>query len=79
MPTYDYRCESCGHEFEAFQSISAGPLQQCPVCGNRVRRVIRGGSGLIFKGSGFYIPDYKKNSGEKKKAEPGKAIANHKD
>ncbi len=64
MPTYDYRCQSCGHCFEAFQSISADPLDECPLCNGRVERVIGGGSGLLFKGSGFYITDYK--SGQKK-------------
>ena len=78
MPTYDYQCQSCGHEFEAFQSIAAEPLQNCPVCGKQVRRLIRGGSGLIFRGSGFYITDYKKNSGGQKKKESGKATVQHK-
>lgn len=78
MPTYDYRCESCGYEFDAFQSISAEPLQQCPVCGNMVRRLIGGGSGLIFKGSGFYITDYKKNAGGQKKKESPKTTVDHK-
>ena len=58
MPTYDYRCKNCGHEFEEFQSISADPLTDCPVCDGTVQRVISGGTGLIFKGSGFYITDY---------------------
>jgi len=79
MPTYDYQCQSCGHEFEVFQSISAEPLQRCPVCGSMVRRLIRGGSGLIFKGSGFYITDYKKNSGGQKKKESTNATVEHKD
>ncbi|NQT27020.1 zinc ribbon domain-containing protein [candidate division KSB1 bacterium] len=65
MPTYDYVCKACDHEFEAFQSIMAEPLTECPKCNGEVKRKISGGSGLIFKGSGFYITDYK-NKGEKK-------------
>jgi putative FmdB family regulatory protein len=60
MPTYDYKCPDCGHEFEAFQSMSASPLKECPECGSRkVKRLIGAGGGLIFKGSGFYNTDYK--------------------
>lgn len=61
MPTYEYRCKDCGYFFESFQSITADPLTECPKCGGKVKRVLSGGSGLIFKGSGFYITDYKKN------------------
>jgi putative FmdB family regulatory protein len=57
MPTYEYRCEN-GHTFEEFQSIVANPVEICPVCGAKVERLISGGTGLIFKGSGFYITDY---------------------
>jgi putative FmdB family regulatory protein len=60
MPTYDYKCDKCEHEFEAFQSITADALEKCPECGtNSLRRLIGAGAGLIFKGSGFYITDYK--------------------
>ena len=67
MPTYEYLCEKCGHEFEAFQSISADPLKNCPkeLCARkkwgrgRVTKKISGGSGLLFKGTGFYITDYR--------------------
>lgn len=61
MPTYDYRCNACKHLFEAFQSITATPLKECPNCGAEVERLIGAGMGLIFKGSGFYITDYKKS------------------
>ena len=64
MPTYDYVCSSCGHEMEAFQSMKDAPLKKCPKCGKmKLSRMIGGGSGLIFKGSGFYETDYKRKSG----------------
>ncbi len=67
MPTYEYLCTKCGHEFEKFQSIAAKPLVTCPVdlCAEkkwgrgRVKRKIGAGAGLIFKGSGFYATDYR--------------------
>ncbi len=59
MPTYDYRCTNCEYVFEHFQSMFEEPLKICPRCEGEVKRVISGGSGLIFKGSGFYITDYK--------------------
>ena len=64
MPTYEYKCNKCGHEFEAFQSMSAAPLTDCEKCATEgsVERVISGGAGLIFKGSGFYITDYRNSS-----------------
>jgi putative FmdB family regulatory protein len=65
MPTYEYYCTSCGFEFEEFQSIASEPLSICPKCDERVKRKISGGSGLIFKGTGFYITDYKKNKTKK--------------
>jgi putative FmdB family regulatory protein len=63
MPTYEYKCKSCGHSFEAFQSMSDASLTDCPLCGKEVRRVINGGSGVIFKGSGFYVTDKKGGTG----------------
>ena len=59
MPTYDYRCESCNNTFEYFQNMSDEPLNKCPDCNRKVRRLVSGGTGLIFKGSGFYLTDYK--------------------
>lgn len=59
MPTYDYRCTDCQNEFEHFQSIKAAPLSTCPQCQGRLERLIGGGGALIFKGSGFYITDYR--------------------
>jgi len=58
MPTYDYRCDDCGKSFERFQKMSDEPLKQCPECGGHVKRLVGGGSGIIFKGSGFYCTDY---------------------
>lgn len=59
MPTYDYECSACGHGFEAFHGISAEPLKDCPECGGAVDRLIGGGAGFLFKGSGFYQTDYR--------------------
>jgi putative FmdB family regulatory protein len=59
MPTYEYQCEECDHCFEAFQSITAEPLSECPECAGKVRRLISSGAGFIFKGSGFYATDYR--------------------
>jgi putative FmdB family regulatory protein len=75
MPTYEYKCDACGHAFERFQSITAEPVRKCPQCGkNKVRRLIGTGAGLIFKGSGFYITDYRdKSYTDKAKAESGSA------
>jgi putative FmdB family regulatory protein len=75
MPTYEYKCDACGHAFEKFQPMSSAPIRRCPKCGrNRVRRLIGTGAGLIFKGSGFYITDYRDPSyKEKAKAESGDA------
>ncbi len=59
MPTYEYQCRKCGHEFEKFQSITAAPVKTCPRCRGRVVRLVSGGAGIIFKGTGFYQTDYK--------------------
>jgi putative FmdB family regulatory protein len=67
MPTYEYVCSKCGHQFEQFQSMRDEPLKKCPKCGKpALKRLVGGGAGLIFKGSGFYITDYKNKSGGKK-------------
>ncbi len=72
MPTYDYLCESCGYKFEQFQTITAKPIRKCPKCGKTgVQRLIGAGSGVIFKGSGFYQTDYRSES-YKKSAESEK-------
>ena len=60
MPTYEYKCKKCKKVFEAFQSMKDAPLKKCKFCQGAVERLISAGAGLIFKGSGFYITDYKK-------------------
>ena len=59
MPTYDYECEKCGNKFEKFQQMKEDPIKTCPKCGGKVERLIGGGGGILFKGSGFYATDYK--------------------
>ena len=65
MPTYQYRCNECSHEFSEFQSITAEPLSTCPECGGAVQRLISGGAGFLFKGDGFYTTDYRSDSYKK--------------
>ena len=62
MPTYEYECRKCGHEFESFQRITDEPLKRCPKCRGAVRRKISRGSGILFKGSGFYSTDYRSDN-----------------
>ena len=88
MPTYDYHCDACEHEFELFQSIKAEPEKKCPECGkNKLRRLIGPGAALVFKGSGFYKTDYRSESYKKaaaadksssSSAESGKSGGNEK-
>jgi putative FmdB family regulatory protein len=67
MPTYEYECEKCGLVFEEFQSINAEPLKKCPKegCSGTVKRLFSAGAGFLFKGSGFYITDYRSDSYKK--------------
>jgi len=66
MPTYEYVCEACGHELEVFQSITASPKRKCPECKKqKLKRKIGGGAGFLFKGSGFYLTDYRSDSYKK--------------
>ncbi|MBM4019402.1 MAG: zinc ribbon domain-containing protein [Planctomycetes bacterium] len=79
MPTYEYRCDACGHEFERVQRITARPVRTCPSCRRRkVRRLLGTGVALIFKGPGFYATDYRSSSykeAAKKDAAPAPAPA----
>ncbi len=66
MPTYEYVCDACQHQFELFQSITAEPEKKCPECGkNKLRRLIGPGAAIVFKGSGFYKTDYRSESYKK--------------
>ena len=66
MPTYDYQCSECDHEFELFQQMSASVKRKCPECGkNKLKRLIGTGAGIIFKGGGFYETDYRSDSYKK--------------
>lgn len=62
MPTYEYECLECKHKFEVFQSMKDDPVEKCIKCNNKVRRLFGSGVGIIFKGSGFYVNDYKNKS-----------------
>ena len=74
MPTYEYKCLACDNRFERFQGITAPAIKECPECSGKVKRLIGAGAGLIFKGSGFYITDYRsegyKESAKKDKKDP---------
>jgi putative FmdB family regulatory protein len=70
MPTYEYACGKCNETYERFQPMSAPTTDTCPECGGKAKRLISGGSGFLFKGSGFYITDYRsKDYAQKAKAE----------
>ena len=76
MPTYDYRCEACGHELELFQSITESPKKKCPECSQlKLKRIIGTGAGILFKGSGFYQTDYRSDSYKKDAAAEKTAAA----
>ena len=63
MPTYEYQCDACQHNFDEFQSMSEKPLKKCPHCGKlKLRRVFGAGAAILFKGSGFYQTDYRSES-----------------
>ncbi|UCB56897.1 MAG: hypothetical protein JSV30_06800 [Candidatus Omnitrophota bacterium] len=70
MPTYEYQCKKCAHKFDVFQQMSDEPLKNCPACGGELKRLLGSGSGIIFKGSGFYATDYRsKEYNDRKKQE----------
>jgi putative FmdB family regulatory protein len=76
MPTYEYVCSKCGHHFEKFQSMRDEPLKKCPKCSKAaLKRLVGGGAGLIFKGSGFYITDYKNKPAPKSEGGESKPAA----
>lgn len=76
MPTYEYQCIKCGHRFEKMQSIKDQPLSSCPVCEAPVERLFGSGSGLIFKGAGFYATEYRSSEYQKSaKADSDKSAA----
>ncbi|UCF71780.1 MAG: zinc ribbon domain-containing protein [candidate division WOR-3 bacterium] len=76
MPTYEYECLNCRKTLEEFQKITDDPLTRCPKCGGKLRRLISGGAGLIFKGNGFYVTDYKRSQLPEKKVEKGTQLKN---
>lgn len=70
MPTYDYRCNACGHTFDELQSFNDAPLTKCPQCKkNKLERLFGGGGAIIFKGGGFYETDYRRAGEKAEKAE----------
>jgi putative FmdB family regulatory protein len=72
MPTYEYECLKCGHRFDLVQKMTEPPRRRCPRCRGRVRRLVGTGAGMIFKGSGFYVTDYRSQSyKDQKKKESG--------
>ena len=74
MPTYEYECQKCGVRFELFQRITEKPRRRCPKCKGRVKRLFSAGGGLLFKGSGFHITDYR-SEGYKKAAQKDSSTA----
>lgn len=73
MPTYEYKCGHCGRKFEEFQKMTDPPITSCRFCHKNVERMISGGSGMLFRGSGFYITDYR--SDNYKKAAKGDSVS----
>ncbi len=82
MPTYEYHCDACEHNFDEFQSINDKPLKKCPQCGkSKLRRVFGAGAAILFKGSGFYQTDYRSESyksAAKAEQEPSKSTTTEK-
>ena len=79
MPTYSYCCDACGHEFDLFQKMSADPVKECPKCNQLfARRKIGGGGGFLFKGSGFYVTDYRSDTYKEKAKQEATPASNEK-
>lgn len=79
MPTYEYECEACGHQFERFQSITAPAVKTCPKCRKtKVKRVFSPGAGVLFKGSGFYQTDYRSKSYQERAKKENEASSSQK-
>lgn len=76
MPTYSYECKDCGHTYDAFQAMKDDPHTVCPQCGGKVERLIGAGAGIVFKGSGFYVTDYKKSGSDSKTGSGEKSSSN---
>ena len=72
MPTYDYECSSCGHRFELFEKVHEKGPKPCPKCGKKASRQLGTGAGVIFRGSGFHVTDYRKGSSTSSSGEPAK-------
>ena len=74
MPTYDYECDACGHQWELFQKITDDPIKKCPTCNKKkARRLFGTGAAIVFKGSGFYQTDYRSESYKKAQKEDSKS------
>jgi len=69
MPNYEYECKDCGKHLTKFQNMSDDPLTVCPLCGGTLIRLLTGGGGVIYKGEGFYVNDYKKKESVKTPSE----------
>lgn len=80
MPTYDYKCDDCGNVFELFHGMSETPDAKCSSCGSiKVKKMISPGSGILFKGSGFYVNDYKDSKSSSEKAKSSKTASSNTD
>lgn len=79
MPTYEYECKDCGNVFEVFKSITDNSIPACPKCNSKnIIKLIGSGAGIIFKGSGFYVTDYKKNNSKSNLSSPSNKKNNNK-
>lgn len=79
MPTYQYKCLDCDHEFEIVQKMTADPLKECTECKGKLKRLIGSGAGIIFKGQGFYSTDYRSEGYKKQAAQEKKGSSEAKD